>query len=230
MSLAALAIGTMVPDFEYFWHLRPLALWGHSIAGLFTFDLAVGLAVLALWELFVRDGARAFLGFPRHSPPKRTVSWWSLAAAGIVIGAATHLAWDGLSHHSNWGQRVFPVLANTAVEISGRDLAWRTLLDYIGTVVGGIVVLAWLFARMRRENALPVFLGSWTRLVALASMIAVSLAAGLWNGQRVDVKGFWRGELWIGRVAVGAMLAFGIALVILAAFVAVRGEHRRPTS
>ncbi|HET7456508.1 MAG TPA: DUF4184 family protein, partial [Gemmatimonadaceae bacterium] len=64
LPLSALVVGTMAPDFEYLIHLRPLALWGHSAVGLFAFCLPAGLAVLAAWELVVRDPVRGLIGLP----------------------------------------------------------------------------------------------------------------------------------------------------------------------
>src|SRR5690349_12774742 len=96
LPLAALAIGTMTPDFEYLIRLKPLSVWSHSLAGVATFCLPVGLITWCCWEYIVRSPTRELLilsqGRLRHPMTTRTVV---RAGAAIVIGALTHLAWDG---------------------------------------------------------------------------------------------------------------------------------------
>ena len=43
MSATGLVIGSMVPDFEYFIRMRTESKYSHTLAGLFWFDLPLGL-------------------------------------------------------------------------------------------------------------------------------------------------------------------------------------------
>lgn len=111
---SALAIGTVIPDA---WYLLPaLAERGdsHSLPGLLLFCLPAGLAA---WYAFhaiklpllglLPDPITARLA-PYLSPPVQLVSLWRVAAC-ILLGAATHLAWDdlGARHASTLGGSLF---------------------------------------------------------------------------------------------------------------------------
>lgn len=220
LPLAALAIGAMVPDFEYFVHMRPLALWGHSIAGLFVFCLPVGFASLAAWELVMRGPTRRLLGLEPDAPGPRDWTWWPLGAAAIVIGAATHVAWDGLTHAGRWGERLFPALATPAFTLRGFDIPWYVVLDYASTILGGIVVLTWLGRTLWRSRALHVWSGSPWRVLTTAAIGVAGILIGLVNLGRMisaSAQGFWEAEFLIARLAVGVMLGTGVALLLFSA-------------
>jgi hypothetical protein len=216
LPLAAFAIGAMSPDFEFFLHLRPLARWSHSPSGLILFCLPAGLLVLAAWELVARGPVRHLLALdpePTHSM-HRDIRWWLRAVAAVVIGAATHLAWDGLTHGGYWGAQLMPALRAPAVSLFGSTVPWFNLLQHVSTAAGGVMVLGWLAGELRRAGALPVIIRSRWRWAAIATLVSVALVTGLSNGARGAVPTeYWSAQLWLGRVAVGALLGFGLALL-----------------
>jgi hypothetical protein len=230
VPLAAVAIGAMSPDFEYFIHLRTLALWSHSLTGLFVFCLPAGLIVLALWELFAREPVLDLLGLGEafHST-SRDRWWWGRAAAGLVIGAATHVLWDSFTHDGKWGVRQLPMLRATAGSVGGLPLPWFIVLDHVSTVIGGLVVLGWLGQRMSRAGAFRAIAHSrwrWTTLLALA---IAAVAVGLWNGFREPAAlDYWNGEVWLARAMVGALLGLGLAILGFSfAYVSASGRRAR---
>ena len=229
LPLAALAVGAMSPDFEYFLHLRTLALWSHSPLGLVAFCLPAGLLVLAAWELVARAPVRHLLALdaePRPAPRDRR--WWGRAAVAVVVGAATHVVWDSVTHPGYWVVRHVPALRVPTVSLGARPMPLFTLLDHLSTVVGGIAVVAWLGREMRRAGAWRVLGRSPWRWGALLALVGVALAAGLWNGTHPSVAaGAWRSQLWVARVAVGAMLGFGLALLALGVAHRAGDYHRR---
>jgi hypothetical protein len=229
LPLPALAIGAMVPDFEYFLHLRPLALWGHSLAGILTFCLPAGLVVVGAWEFVMRDGVRSLLAI--EDTPAETVRsgrWWVLAGVAVLLGAASHIAWDGLTHRGGWGERMLPDLSSAAIPMRGRPVTWAGLLDYASTIVGGVIVCTWLGRQLHRAGALAVLARSGWRWLVLVATVGGALAVGYWNGSRGPAAAdYWSGELWLARVAVGSMLGFAAALL---AFCAIRRVARSRAS
>jgi hypothetical protein len=59
---SALVIGCMVPDFEYFLRFAPEGGFGHSLPGVFVFDLPV--AFIALWLFPHMQRSRSIHGCP----------------------------------------------------------------------------------------------------------------------------------------------------------------------
>src|SRR6185437_3635129 len=99
---SALVIGCFSPDFEYFLRLAPKGGFGHTLAGLFLFDLPVSLLVLWLFHAYAKEPILTWLpaGVHRRLPSSTALSSMrnacgiALISISILIGAATHLLWD----------------------------------------------------------------------------------------------------------------------------------------
>lgn len=163
---AVLVAGSFSPDLTYFAaSVLPGAMefgtFTHSFPGVFTFDVAVAWALVALW-LLLREPLVALLPRARQSrtatllrcgtprarvTPSLTLRWYASAA----LGALTHVVWDAFTHHDRWGLRLLPVLDRT---LAGSPLYWY--LQY-GTSALAAVVIAWFgyYALRRTVAAAP---------------------------------------------------------------------------
>jgi hypothetical protein len=199
----AAVIGSMVPDFGLLWPDTPSRLQTHSVPALFTFCLPVGL--LAYWVAtyllkpaivgILPDGAYLRIQRARASagPPQR---WgWLLAAVAIVLGAATHIIWDGFTHESARGVRMFPVLDEYGPEIDGHSVQLYWLLQYGSSLLGLIVVIGALVLWLRHAPApaapLPRPLSAlernrWISLYILLPLLALILVA--WRMHHVGLR------------------------------------------
>jgi hypothetical protein len=144
----AAVIGSMVPDFGL---LVPgfMARWQtHSLSGLFTFCLPVGLTAYWLTLLLIRpavievapDGA--YVRLRAADPPAsiRQPRTWLYAAAALLLGAATHLIWDAFTHENARGVRMIPFLTDYGPEMAGHALHLYRWLQYGSSVLGLVVV------------------------------------------------------------------------------------------
>jgi hypothetical protein len=139
------------------------------------------------------------------------LSWWTRAAVGIVLGAATHLVWDGFTHGGYWGADLIPAL-RAPTPLLG--VPWFNVLQHVSTIAGGLVVLVWGAREARQSGGLGVLARSAWRWLVILAVASVALAGGLWNGARLSAEsGYWAVQLWLGRVAVAALLVFGLALL-----------------
>jgi hypothetical protein len=55
-SLTGLVAGGMAPDFEYFIRMNLGSIYSHTLAGIFYFDIPVGIAICFIFHDVVRDG------------------------------------------------------------------------------------------------------------------------------------------------------------------------------
>ncbi|MFF8912464.1 DUF4184 family protein [Streptomyces sp. NPDC015032] len=165
---SALVAGSFAPDMTYY---ADTAIPGamefgqvtHSVWGVFTVDVLITGAVVALWLLLreplvaLLPGARqgqvhAFVGGRRHPSGRgawgvRDAGWFALSAA---VGAATHVVWDSFTHHGRWGVRLVPVLD---ASVGGYPVF--QLVQY-GSSAVALTVLAWFTASvLRRTGACP---------------------------------------------------------------------------
>ncbi len=214
LPLSALVVGTIVPDLEYLLILSPRRWISHSPTGLFVFCLPLGLATWWAWEARVRRALLARLPAPwagalaaARAPDARGAL---LAALGVLLGAASHIAWDSFTHKHDWGVQTFPWLAQP-VPLLGRPL--HNVLQHGSTLAGGLVVLLWVRRwRDRQRPAVRASTGAAFRAVLPlgARLLALAALAGLANGLRV----LERGPGWVAAFAlIGGMAGFALALL-----------------
>jgi Domain of unknown function (DUF4184) len=165
--LSAAVIGSMVPDFGFLMPWRPARIETHSAISLLTFCLPVGLATFWVFQQLIKRSVVAVLpdatyarwhGFAAPADIG-SLKQWVLGAAGVLVGAVTHLVWDGFTHEGARGVRMIPALDDPIVDIAGHRLGGARLLQDVSSLVGLVIVLAILaygLRRGRRTDTLPV--------------------------------------------------------------------------
>jgi len=216
LPLAALVVGTFSPDLEYVLRLKPVGKFGHTPAGLVVFCLPATLVVFWVWWRLVRPaltpllpaGLRAAAEAP---PPGRRSDLFPLAIVAALLGAATHIFWDGFTHWNGWGTAVFPVLLERP---PGMEMQWFSLAQYVSSVVGMMVIAAWIVLALRRypADAWRFAPGQLARLVRVVLFVtAVALAAAAINAAFGDD---FLHEL--GRAAIGFEIGLALGFVAYA--------------
>jgi hypothetical protein len=151
LDFSALLVGCFVPDFPYFLFLKAHGFQGHTLSGMFTFDLPAGLIALWLFHSYVKQPALVLLpdGFRRRLrvcaysflPPARL----ALIAISVLIGSATHILWDAFTHRAYWPYRHWSFLRMPlAVPILEHTVMYK-MLQYISSVVGLALVAIWVW-------------------------------------------------------------------------------------
>jgi hypothetical protein len=104
---SALVIGSMVPDA---WYLVPglVRVDSHSAAGLFWFCLPAGLLAYLAWQFF-------------RQKPLSEAPWYAVIVS-VIVGAATHVAWDALTHSVAY--RGHYVLQHASTVLGTAFIAW----------------------------------------------------------------------------------------------------------
>jgi hypothetical protein len=149
VSLTGLVVGSMTPDFEYFIRMKLQGAYGHSLAGLFWFDLPLGLILTFLFHQMVRDSFFANLPLMLKQRLMKFCdfnwlvyfkqNWW-IVVLSILVGAASHIFWDGFTHRYGYFVQMISAL-KTEFEIQGFHLPVYHVLQQLSTVVGGTVVV-----------------------------------------------------------------------------------------
>ncbi len=127
----------------------PQGFYGHTLPGMFVFDLPVGLVALWLFHACIKQPLRIFLpdairrrlraGANAFSflPPARL----ALIVLSILIGSATHILWDSFTHRTYWPYRHWRFLRLAfQLPIVGSTEMYKLL--QFGSTLFGIVVLA----------------------------------------------------------------------------------------
>ncbi|MEU7080104.1 DUF4184 family protein [Streptomyces sp. NPDC046409] len=163
---SALVGGSFAPDLTYYADTAvPGAMeFGevtHSVWGVFTVDVLVTGALVALWVMLreplvallpraARGRVHTFLrGTPRRPgrPALAEGAWFVLSA---VIGSGTHVVWDAFTHHGRWGTDLVPALNGS---IGGHPVF--QVVQY-GSSAVALTVLAWFaYTGLRRIGPVP---------------------------------------------------------------------------
>ncbi|MDF1661876.1 MAG: DUF4184 family protein [Planctomycetota bacterium] len=154
LPLSALVIGSMVPDFPLFFPIGLRYQETHSILGILTVCLPVGLALYwifhgimaeALFELLspkLRGKAARYLTKTVGNRLQKSF----LVAICLCFGALTHVAWDAFTHAGQWGVELVPALSKTVLTIQGGE--WRGFKVFQhGSSVIGLPILLGLMIR-----------------------------------------------------------------------------------
>jgi hypothetical protein len=136
------------------------------------------------------------------------------AAIAILAGAITHDVWDGFTHEYGWAVARLPTLAQPAFPSIAARLPWFKFLQHGSTVVGGIVVLAWAVAWLRRQprDARRYAPGAARRsIVDATTILAISTLPGIANSFPGREFGLANA---LGYAAVGSMSGLAVVLLV----------------
>ncbi len=148
--LSAAVIGSMVPDLGYLMPEHPSRAITHSALSLFTFSLPLGLLCYWIFQRLMKTPLLTLLPDPAYlrwrpfaAPAALNSPWqWLLAGCGVLVGAVTHLAWDGFTHEGARGMRMVPELDDWVVVVHGHHLIGAGLLQGASSVLGLAIVTA----------------------------------------------------------------------------------------
>jgi len=183
LPAAALVIGSMAPDYPWFLTRGRTAGLSHSLLGIVTVDLAVGLLAFVVWRRWaqapVRDLVPRVVGERLPRPPGlagRDLPW---AAVAVVLGALTHVVWDSFTHAGRWGVDLVPWLHTEHLGLPG-----YTWAQYASGLLGLLVLLLWGLRHLRAADPDADGLRStdrdrWTAWCLVAAGALVGVLVGL---------------------------------------------------
>jgi hypothetical protein len=160
---SALAIGSIIPDLWYFVPLVSRA-DSHSAAALLWFCLPVSLLAYTMFHLLLKHPLIALLpraaacrlgSFTPHGLPGVA---WHVVIVSLLVGALTHIVWDGLTHSNG-----------------------QNLLQHASTVLGTAILAWWLWRKLRGAPLTnPVSLSPLARACTLGALAAATLVPAWW--------------------------------------------------
>jgi hypothetical protein len=233
--LSATVVGSMVPDFSLLLPWRLSRIETHSIIGLWTFCLPVGLAMYWIFQWLIKPAALEILpeGAYQRSRPFAAPAdlaaprQWLFAALGVLAGAVSHLAWDGFTHEGARGVRMFPALDDSVAAIGGHHLiAFRVM--QLGSSLVGLLVVLWVAWRALAAPAAQPGLARpldarqrrvWTAAYALA---AAATGAGFFLLMQWTDTHRWSLSAAANEAAISALRGMATALLGVSIFLRLR--------
>lgn len=212
VSMTGLVIGSLTPDFEYFIRMRISSHYSHTIAGLFWFDLPLGLILAFVFHLQVRnclfDNLPAslqarFNRFKSFDWTNHFINHYVVVIVSLLIGAASHIFWDGFTHDHGYFVEHIPRLQGT-IDIAGYTVPILKLLQHSSTFLGALTIM-WAIYKLpiSEQTQTSINLRYWLGLaVIVIGIVGLRLLTGL------ELRQY-------GNIIVSATSATLIALIML---------------
>jgi len=189
ISMTGLVIGSMTPDFEYFFRMRVRSIYSHTIPGLFWFDLPVGLLLILVYNKIVKDKLIDHLPdqlnqrlsqFKGNPESLSSPAYITIIALSILVGGASHLLWDSFTHPTGYFVTTIPALTHM-IHMGSHQLYTYKLAQHASTVLGYMAIL---FALMSIPKGISTRIKNisayWVKVAAIAIVVtAIRLACGL---------------------------------------------------
>lgn len=188
ISLTALIIGSITPDFEYFIRMRVLSIYGHTWPGLFWFDLPLGLLLLIIYNRSIKNKLidhlpmyfnRRLSGFKDEQPAYLGTTFFAVIFC-LLLGAASHIFWDSFTHPTGYFVKHSHFLSHKII-IKHFPIPLYSILQQMSSIAGALIIIyAINNLAPGRITTVKGTIAYWIKIVALSiAILAIRFAAGL---------------------------------------------------
>lgn len=189
ISTTALVAGSMAPDFEYFVNMQMKQVHGHTISGMFYYDLPMALIMCFLFHFTIRDAIIKYSPIPLkrelneyygYNWVHRFKSHWYIIILSSIIGIASHLFWDSFTHEGRYFVELIPFLQESTT-FGGATLLNSHIAQLLSSLLGGIVVLICSCApsldKIRKQKF--IYISIYWGLVGIIALLILVLRGNL---------------------------------------------------
>jgi len=182
-SLPGLVIGSMAPDFAYFFSLGVSGSFTHTPLGVLLYCAPAGLVVYLLYHALIREPVLAWLPCAISTRMRAPVHWPLRSARSVAcvmgslaIGAASHSAWDSFTHANTAIVNSFEIF-RTLVPVGGYKVPLFKILQQLSNLVGFVVIAGFVTVWFKRTVPIKTSTGSLSPAQRVQAFAGVTLAA-----------------------------------------------------
>jgi len=164
VSATALVIGSIAPDFEYFLKMSVSGEHGHTLLGIFYFDIPIVIVLAFLFHGIVKKNLIANLpaffqyrfqdvlsfDFKQYF---KSHSWVVTISAGL--GSFSHIVWDSFTHNNGFFAQRISLYKKVFIPFDGVRYPLFYALQHLSTVVGLTILILYIWF-MRPQKNIPV--------------------------------------------------------------------------
>lgn len=188
ISLTSLVIGSITPDFEYFIRMRVLSIYSHTWAGLFWFDLPLGLLLLVIYNRLIKNKVidrlplyfnERLSGFKNERPAYLGANFIVVIFC-LLIGAASHIFWDSFTHPTGYFVKHSHLLSHKII-IEHFHVPVYSILQQLSSIAGALIIIyAINKSTPGKITTVKTSTVYWLKVVAISIIIlAIRFATGL---------------------------------------------------
>jgi hypothetical protein len=156
-SATGLIVGSMSPDFEYFFKMSVNSNYSHTKEGLFYFDLPVTILLSIVFHLLVKKNLVSNLPLFFQKRMADTLqlnfihyikkNFW-IFLISCLLGAASHIFWDSFTHNNRFFVRQFSeIYKSTSFPFMGANYPLFYVLQQVSTVIGLTAVILYVLLK-----------------------------------------------------------------------------------
>ncbi|OHX65613.1 DUF4184 family protein [Flammeovirga pacifica] len=225
LSISALIIGSMVPDFEHFLELRVSNKVGHSILGVFIYDLPVGILLYYINKFYLKPILKIVspIRFYQFYHPPKSYKWYQIFIS-MLIGISTHFLLDAVTGEEGYFVKDLPYLF-TEVNLTSSITMNVHLIIWIFVSVFGALNCFWmLFIAFDYKKTVARFrLDYWSQQyfveVFLLTIVICILRYYLMGNPYI---------LWDWGIVIGGAVFFSFTIISIRWTAAIKGKIGKP--
>lgn len=161
LSVSGLIIGSMSPNFEYFFKMKISNLYGHSFDGIFYFDLTASILVAFIFHNLIRN--QLILNLPpvlnsrfneciKFNWNQYFIKNWIKVITSILIGIVSHILWDSFTHETGYFVEKISVL-----KMLLNNIPVYKILQHSSTLIGISYIIYFIY-NLPKNKSNSVFL------------------------------------------------------------------------
>ncbi len=190
LPLSALIIGSLTPDFNYFF-LKEYHV-GHTILGQFYFCLPIGILAFLMYHMIIKKPIIEL--FPESqsgrleqikSPDLRSLKIYPLVFLGLIIGSFSHIIWDSFTHEYGYAVTHFSLLRMEVLKTSFGSLKLFKILQHGSTLIGGAIILFLYYNYIRTSEIVEnpnTLVSNKMRIILIVCMTIIASMFSLVKG------------------------------------------------
>jgi hypothetical protein len=199
LSATGLVIGSVAPDFEYFFKMSVNSTYSHTLLGVLYFNVPVSIALAFLFHgvikknfitnlpAFLQKRFQSLLRFDFVSYFRTHFFVFIFSAA---LGSLSHIFWDAFTHNDGFFAQRISLYRQVVIPFDGVNYPLFYGLQHISTYTGLailVVYITWMKPDAAAAITLPQWM-YWAVLLVVSGLILVLRFA--FRAERFDLGNF----------------------------------------
>lgn len=217
LSATAMIIGSMVPDFEFFFRLKLDENIGHKWYGIVIFDLPMTILLSIIFHLIIKQPLVGHLptAFQRSIDQHQKVDWLNqlktrpmIMILSALIGIVTHFLLDGFTHHDGFMIDFLPWLSHHS-DMGGVSLPNYLIIQIMLSVLGLLILTIYVYNKVYNQHKIAGFSLNWMAkpfwyMFVLSALAIFSIRVALFP----EYNFFWSVVMaFFGSIAYGLIIS-----------------------
>jgi hypothetical protein len=154
ISATAFVVGSLAPDFEYFFKMSVSGQHSHTLLGIIYFDIPVTMALAFLFHRYVK--ANLINNLPIFLQQRFCITiqfdfvayfkkHWFIFLICAAAGSFLHIFWDSFTHGKGFFIQQFPSLRKARVAFDGVRYPLFYAMQHISTFIGLTIIAFYIY-------------------------------------------------------------------------------------